>query len=302
MILFRRQQVVNDCKQFEQAQEFINQKKYFLAVKLLTDCYTRQRNFRTNYLLFQALTKNKQYQAAWSLAQDYLPTYISDDDLLQELFVAMGHAGQYIAMHKLYRQLKPYMTPQEIELFLVIINDWENKADRQFIRKIILETAGIELLTPISQRSLLKKIYCLPLKYFLRISQEVLPAAKVHPLIKNDLLDTLRQLKVKQSMEFLFIDGQYYRICPQQLADYRHSQIKQQLFQLLSDQTDQQLISVQQAEISLKLQLLYPFAEQLVKANQYWLKALLTGKTVGLTEKEGKLIVNLTQLLKQWST
>ncbi|QYH53643.1 hypothetical protein [Liquorilactobacillus nagelii] len=152
----------NKQSQFEQAEKFLMQKKYFQASELLTKCYSQHQNFRTNYLLFKALTKSQQDHAAVDLAQDYLNSYIADNDLFLELLKAMGQDHQYIAMRILYQQLEPCMKDTEQTFFDETILQFEQQADPLWIRKIVFESAGMELAPPSEQRRLLKKsIACL---------------------------------------------------------------------------------------------------------------------------------------------
>jgi hypothetical protein len=291
----------NKQSQFEQAEKFLMQKKYFQASELLTKCYSQHQNFRTNYLLFKALTKSQQDHAAVDLAQDYLNSYIADNDLFLELLKAMGQDHQYIAMRILYQQLEPCMKDTEQTFFDETILQFEQQADPLWIRKIVFESAGMELVPPSEQRRLLKKIYSLPVKLLVNIAPNILASTTIHPLIKVDLLDTLRKLKINESFDFVFINGEHYQVSPAKLPNEQSSEVKKRLFALLPDHTDQALLVAQQAEISLKLLLLYPFATTIIKVNHGWLDALVKGETAALSISEKEIAVKLTELLDQWA-
>ena len=287
-------------KALAKAQKLMSEQNFSAAAAILTACYQAKKNFKTNYLLFCCLLNLKRYQAAVETATDFLADYIENDDYLINLFSAMGQAAMFIKMRELYLYLNDYMNAAEKKFFKEQIIQAERKADRKFCHQIQKKIASMAFFPAAQQKKLIQELYKLPLAEFFSSAQELLLQPVVHPLIKNDILDNMRRLKLQKQIQLFFLDGQVYSLIPQKLHDFQSSAIKIKFDNFFANAADQVLSQAQANEVSLKLQLLYPFENQIIDQVTDWLPVLLGKKTDLLNAKQLKWHAILERWLQQW--
>lgn len=287
-------------KALARAQQLISDQNFSAAAAILTACYQVKKNFKTNYLLFCCLLKLKKYQAAVETATDFLTAYIENDDYLINLFSAMSQAAMFIKMRELYLYLNDYMDAAEKSFFKEQIIHAEKGVDQQFCRQIQKKIASTAFLPAAQQRKLVHELYQLPLAEFSSSAQDLLLQPVVHPLIKNDILDNMRRLKLQKQIQIFFLDGQVYSLIPQKLHDFQSSAIKIKFDNFFANASDQALSQAQANEVFLKLQLLYPFENQIIDQVTDWLPVLLGEKAELVNAKQLKWQEILERWLQQW--
>jgi hypothetical protein len=287
-------------KALVKAQKLMDKQEFSAAAVILTTCYQLRKNFKTNYLLFWCLLKLKNYQAAVETATDFLASYIENDDYLMNLFSAMGQAAMFIKMRELYLYLNDYMDAAEKKFFKAQIIQTEKKVDQQFCRQIQRKVASMAFSPTAQQKKLVQELYKLPLTEFCSLARDLLLQPAVHPLIKNDILDNLRRLKIQKQIQIFFLDGKVYALIPQKLHDFQSSKIKIKFEKFFANASDQVLGTAQANEVFLKLQLLYPFENKIVDQVASWLPVLIGAKAELLNAKQLKWHQLLERWLQQW--
>ncbi|WP_281166149.1 hypothetical protein [Liquorilactobacillus sicerae] len=295
--LVSKDQITFDLRE---AEILSTQGKFQLANGLLKNCYQQKKSFRINYLLFSNFLALKDYSLAVATAEEYLTAYIADDDYLEQLFWAMGKAALFLKMRKLFIYFKQYMNQDEKNKFRRMIDQAENQADQQFISLCQSESKKISFCPVPAQRRLAEKMLHLPLVDFLALSKEVIAMRTVHPLLKSELLDNLRALKIQTKYGLSFLNGENITVIPSNLHDFKSSKLRKKFAVYFSHFSDQQLAALQKREVFLKLQLLYPFEDRMAKFNRTWLAILLGEKDELVGKEQRDLCLLLETYLSEW--
>lgn len=296
--LVLKDQITFDLRQ---AEILSAQGEFYQANKLLKKCYRQKKNFRINYLLFSNFLALKDYSMAVATAEEYLTAYVADNDYLKQLFLAMGKAALFLKMRKLFIYFEQYMNQSEKSVFRRMIDQAEKQANQQFTSLCQSQSKKISFWPVPAQRQLVEKILHLPLADFLVLSKRIMAMRTVHPLVKSELLDNLRALKIQTKYNLSFLNGKNIMVIPSELHDFKNSKLRKQFAVYFSHFSDQQLANLQKKEVFLKLQLLYPFEDRIVKFDHNWL-AIFLGKKDELAEKDQKdWCLLLETYLSEWN-
>lgn len=277
---------------FQQAQDYITNKQYQRAQFCLEQLYLQKKNFRNNYYLVCNLNKLAQHQQAYQIAQEYLPQYLEDDELLL-FYLNLGFkAKQIIALEQLMLAIRDILN-DKINLFWqeqLAKYQLDNQIDLARIKK---DFKYLGSLRPFEQRGVLMQAYQLTGEDFVEISRMLLLDSDVHQLIKVQILEDLAKLGVTEIN---------YRNIWQETITVNLHELKS------VEQTDQYLYyqtkffddSMRLQEIYLKLTLLYP---DFSKIDDYstWQHVLLNDQQVAqLSNSLQKVAQALEEQLTAW--
>lgn len=278
-------------------------KEFGRAAAALESCYAFKTNFRTNYLLFLAMCGQKKFAAAFTLAQEYLREYISDNERFEKLLFAGAQAQKFIEIRKICTAVAPYMSATENKHFFTLLARQEAEFVKQqpvLYHKLKKEVVYCGSFDIFNQRTVWRKSHALPLADYLITVGFLLKDPNVHQLIKVNVLDDLRTLKVADEYELSFLDHKLYKIQPNKLHLFASSKLYQAFETSLLECNQDGLGQKRWEEVRLKLSLLYPFETQLVSFSKSWQRILLYEKE-HLTAAEKLWANRLESSLTAWN-
>lgn len=133
-------------------------------------------------------------------------------------------------------------------------------------------------LNPRQQEERLHDAFHLPLTTFLQGTQFVLRDPFVNPLVRADIIDILRKLRVKQEVTYAWLDGHEYQTRPSHLQSVEENQNLQKVKAIVKQQlANDDPIYYQMTDQQLKLQalLLYPRIDQVITEPKEWADCLI---------------------------
>ncbi|WP_057896583.1 hypothetical protein [Liquorilactobacillus oeni] len=277
--------------------------KFQQASMSFTTCYSIKANFRTNYLLFLALTGQGQFSDAFLLAQKYLRDYVTDNERFEQLLSTGAQAKKFVEIRKLYLAVSAYMSDKEKRYFLELINQLE----REFVsskpkiykslKKKVIYCGACDLF---EQRSVLNMAKSLPFADYLEAAVFLLKDPNVHQLIKVNVLDDLRLLKISDNYDFYFLDHNFYQVSPSTLHAFAASKLYNRFENSFLQKGEDGLGKERWAELRLKLSLLYPFEIDLVSFSSRWQHILLYEKEF-LSVSDQKWADRLESSIAAWN-
>ncbi|KRM96492.1 hypothetical protein FC19_GL000786 [Liquorilactobacillus aquaticus DSM 21051] len=263
---------------FKRGVTALNNNAYDEACKMLTECYLIKKSFRCNFLLAAALAKNGDYKEAGELAEEYLSEYIKNNDYFRKYIITNAKAGRFVHLKKVLISIDAYLSKEERENFRKLIDEEEreyltvNANTINSLRKQIMHCGQNEAL---EQREIFKKVYFLPSKIFFQVAEYLLNDPDIHSLIKANIIDDFRLLKVTKQVSFYFLDQEKHKLVPEKLHSLETTTIYNYLKTKLLEDKNQFLTSEGWHEVRLKLILLYPYEQRIVQPTELWLHALL---------------------------
>lgn len=286
---------------FSEGMNCLEKKNYRKAQDLFSECYLEKKNFRTNYFLFEACYRQKDFKEACRLAQEYLVEYIKDNEKLKSLLVATVKSKNGIGAHKLYLNIKNYMTVNEKKFFLDIIVNEENKISKLDSENLAKKLKYCGLQETYLQKKILQESYGLPLKIFKQVARKILSDENVHQFIRISILDDLRELEDEQEINYLSIDNQITKLIPAKLHEFEQTSVYAALkHEILSRQNDDGNLLIWN-EVKLKLRLLYPFEELIISDVRNWRKIFLLDNFEGTLPKDQVLAKSLEDIMVSWN-
>ncbi|MFT8424019.1 MAG: hypothetical protein ABF682_07750 [Liquorilactobacillus sp.] len=286
---------------FSKGVEFLENKNYKKAQKLLAECYLEKKNFRTNFFLFQACYGQGDFKEARRLGKEYLTEYLSDNKKLDLLILAGMMAEDVIGTYKLYSHFRKYMNTTEKKHFFELIKDEESKIDVKRTLELKKSLLYCGSFPRMRQRRVLQDSYSLPLADFREVAPKILCDKNVHQFIKVSILDDLRQVEDSREAPYLFVDDKLYQIKPSELHVFEETKLFSALkYQIISEQNDNNDL-LRWNEIKLKLSLLYPFEEKFIGNFRKVKELLMLENMQNYSDADQNLARKLEKLLVEWS-
>ncbi|MCH3922554.1 hypothetical protein [Limosilactobacillus sp.] len=132
--------------------------------------------------------------------------------------------------------------------------------------------------TILEQRERLNEAYELPLNEFLLGSRFVLRDPFVQPLIKSDIIETLRCIHLDAQLTYLWLDNQEYQVNPAQLVGSDElpavKKVRQLIFDRLANQ-DAMRYQLANQQFDLQLMFLMPRVKEVIDDPASWAEELL---------------------------
>lgn len=277
---------------------------YEKASALLTECYSEKKTFRVNYLLVTAFAKQGEYVAAGELAEEYLSEYIKNNDYFEKYILINARAGRFVHLKKLMSSIDSYLNKEERVSFTSMLAEEEvsfaaeHRDNVDKMRKKIMHCGQAG---PLEQRKLFKQAYLLPSSVFLQVGKYLLSDPDVHSLIKSNIIDDFRTLKIAEKISFYFCDQKTYTLVPKKLHSLEQTNTYSYFQTKLMDDKNQILQNQRWREVRLKLILLYPFEQEIVLPSEKWLHAFLLDESLaGYPKKIKKWAKILENELSSW--
>ncbi len=270
-------------KQFD-AEKALRDENYSLAVELFSSLYSEQKSARENFFLVKALAGTGQFEAALEIAQEYMNSYLAEDQRLVFYIYIAVNAKQTLKVYQLLESLKPYMTEEESQLFYGKLDLEVKRFYEQNNRSVTKQKKQLQYLglaSPLEQRKIAKEANALTYQDFIDSVKPALIDENVHPLVRASFLNDLRLLNVSEKVAYLPFLRDKLILCPKELQGIQETKLfKSYAAQLLGNTTRPSNISQQiLGEITLKLMLLYPDFTEIKRDQDLWMHVLLNEKS-----------------------
>lgn len=270
-------------KQFD-AEKALRDENYSLAVELFSSLYSEQKSARENFFLAKALAGTGQFEAALEIAQEYMNSYLAEDQRLVFYIYIAVNAKQALKVYQLLESLKPYMTEEESQLFYGKLDLEVKRFYEQNNRSVTKQKKQLQYLglaSPLEQRKIAKEANALTYQDFIDSVKPALIDENVHPLVRASFLNDLRLLNVSEKVAYLPFLRDKLILCPKELQGIQETKLfKNYAAQLLGNTTRPSNISQQiLGEITLKLMLLYPDFTEIKRDQDLWMHVLLNEKS-----------------------
>lgn len=270
-----------DRKEFQSvAETALYEKNYQLAVEIFSKLYSEKRSARENYLFAQALVGVGDYSKALTIIQEYMNSYLAENERLVFYIHVAVFAGESLKVSQLLKSLKEFLTEQESQLFYATLsseNELFNKQEGNKLLKLKKQLQYLGALDPLEQRKIAKKAVALSCQDFVLAVKGALEDDNVHPLVRASLLNDLRLLDVQEEFAYhSFLNGRI-AVTPGRLEGLQQTEVfKSYAAQVLGDPSRPSELSQQiLGEITLKLMLLYPVFTDVEQDEELWYYILL---------------------------
>ncbi|HIZ96902.1 MAG TPA: hypothetical protein H9803_09425 [Candidatus Ligilactobacillus excrementavium] len=292
-------------KQFD-AEKALRDENYSLAVELFSSLYSEQKSARENFFLVKALAGTGQFEAALEIAQEYMNSYLAEDQRLVFYIYIAVNAKQALKVYQLLESLKPYMTEKESQLFYGKLDLEVKRFYEQNNRSVTKQKKQLQylgLVSPLEQRKIAKEANALTYQDFIDSVKPALIDENVHPLVRASFLNDLRLLNVSEKVAYLPFLRDKLILCPEELQGIQETKLfKNYAAQLLGNITRPVNISQQiLGEITLKLMLLYPDFTEIKRDQDLWMHVLLNEKS--FLDSDGpyaKIADDLEKSIAKW--
>lgn len=289
-----------------QAETALHEKNYQLAVDLFSKLYLTKKSARGNFFLVQALAGLKDYSVALEFAQEYINSYLAEDERLVFYIHVTVFAGKSLKVYQLLESLKPYLTASESQLFYSTLSfefelfEQQGIVDIAQLKKQLHYLGALE---PLKQRTVAKKAAALSYQDFVVVVKDVLVDKNVHPIVRTSFLNDLRLLNVREEFDFQsFLNGKM-RLIPQQLKGLEQTEAFQSYAALILGDTSRPTNLSQQIldEITLKLMILYPNFLEVEQKQDLWYHVLLNEQQfLKATESYAQIATKLEKSIAEW--
>lgn len=264
-------------KRYRQAEQLIKQEKWGPAGDILDALVEETADPAATRQLVRVLYKDHQYVQALSNVLDE-PTLFYQDESSASLAVKILVQNQRFMLARLFVA----NAPKEWQTDLVkMIQTGEQAAQTKYHQTIQQRLKTFYHLgdgSLMEQRQRLEEAYALPLESFILGTRFVLRDPFVHYLIKADIIESLRKLKVDTQLDYLWIDNQEYQVNPAKLPAQNDVSAVKAVRQIIKDQLgNQDAINFQMANQQFELQLmfLFPRATNVITDPTEWADFLL---------------------------
>ena len=265
-------------KRYRQAEKLIKQKKWGPAGDILDALVEETADPAATRQLVRVLYEDHQYVQALSNVLDE-STLFYQDESSASLAVKTLVQNQRFMLARLFVANGPKKWQADL---VKMIQTGEQNAQAKYHQTIQQRLKTFYHLgdgSLMEQRQRLEEAYALPLESFILGTRFVLRDPFVHYLIKADIIESLRKLKVDTQLDYLWIDNQEYQVNPAELPAQDDVPAVKTVRQIIKDQLgDQDAINFQMAnqQFDLQLMFLFPRAANVITDPMEWTDILLT--------------------------
>ncbi len=267
------------------AEKALAEKNYVLATEIFTKLYQERSSARANFFLVRSLAGQGEFKEAFEIAEEYLKSYLCEDDRFIFYIHVAVFAKNGIGIEKILARLTPYMTEYESRLF----NTTLAKEVAEFssihpsnLKKAFKDIRYLGSLSPIKQRGAVQEAQQFSRSDFVKVAGIVMLDPNVHPLIRASFLNDLRLIKVQEKMGYLTFMHKRAALIPANLPDLEQMDFFKNYKNKLLDDADRPPDVSEQIlrELTLKLMLLYPSYSEIKQNNALWYHILLDRRWV----------------------
>ncbi len=274
-------------------QEALDQENFSLAAENFEKAYQFKQDFSLNFILVTALMELGQYQKARQLAEEQLDEYYKVSDLLIVYITLLIYTQDFIKAHEIVNDQIDHMLEPQVQRW-VLMKEQIERAEAHYvttakkkINEILAKAGHLKDFLLKDQLIYAGEIHLLPTEEFVLISKKIIKSCNMHSLIKASVLEELAKLKVKEAVDYCWIDQQVYQVFPMELENITEPASYQQLADFIEKKTmddDPILYQALMTEIRLHFALLYPFADREVKDPKLWALSYLLDYSENFTD------------------
>ncbi|GBG95573.1 hypothetical protein LFYK43_20320 [Ligilactobacillus salitolerans] len=263
----------------QKAEEALTEHNYVVAFDILSKLYLQKKTARNNYLLVQALAGQGKYGEAFTVGQEFLTSYLTENARFSDLIHVAVCARKGMWVEKILVQIKAYLKPEESRLFYGrLAGEMENfyRTKQQEISALKRRFDYLAAVSPIEQRAIVKEAEQLQKGDFVEGACLAVKDPNVHPLVRSSLLNDLRCLDWADEIMYQPFIGKQISLVPGDLQALEETRLFKEYTVQIEDNTrspqeSQQLLN----ELTLKLMLLYPQFEVIYQQPEVWYHILL---------------------------
>ena len=293
--------------QYQKAHQLLNDHRWLAAAAILEELINVAPNDTVMEKLVFALYQAKQYARAFAYFIEQ-PTVFIDNQRNVELAVHLLLHNQSYIVARLFIGELPLAWQDELN---DLVATSEEQARDKYQTTIQTRLRSFYHLGDCSlgeQQERVSEAQQLPLKEYLTGAQFLLRDPFTHQLIKASLIDTLRQLGVRQKVVVRWLNGHEYIVVPATVPALDVMPVAQALHAELANRLGNRNPSELQLasqELQMELMILYPLVNEKITDVKAWV-AYLIGKIRGekvpvdpaiarLQDELGKIIDDLSQ-------
>ncbi|MFD1319357.1 hypothetical protein [Loigolactobacillus zhaoyuanensis] len=290
-------------------QEASAKKQWATAISHLQAAYELEQTFTVNVLLVTALVADEQYQQAAGLAQEKAADYLASAKDCALYLETLMQTHNFIGIRKIC-QLQPASLPvtawqQQLEQVKAAEILYRQQAQQQIteLQKALYQLSAVPIY---EQLNLAKRAQYLPQKEFVNASQRLLTDLYVHPLLRANFLDELRQLGMTTPVDYLWLDETVQAVIPIKLAAITEVASIKAMQQQFSSQsvTDPMISQSISGELALHAAYLYPYADRVITQPKLWAAvylAIYSDNSVGLSSFAAADVANIKHWQQQFN-
>jgi len=288
------------------AEKAMQEQHWSEAACLWETVYQAQQTSEVNYQLVQSLVADEKYAAASTYASEFERDYLQTDEAATLYLTALLNNQQFIQARILV-----HARPGSWQgTALATTQAAEEKAERTLQSTLTLTMRQFYHLSDqpvINHASLLQAATHLTYSKYLTAVKFLLVDPFLHPLTRVEVLYTLREIGVTDTVKMQWIDEQPLTVTPAALPMIGQDSASLAVQGILQERLGQQdvtLFASLQELLALQLMYLYPRTEMVVTDPQRWVNILIEMQTGTLSEKPSPAdvkIIALQQKLQQFT-
>ncbi|WP_047999971.1 hypothetical protein [Lactiplantibacillus herbarum] len=288
------------------AEKAMQEQHWSQAASLWETVYQAQQTPEINYQLVQSLVADEKYAAASTYASEFETYYLQTDEAATLYLTALLNNQQFIQA----RILVHARPGSWQKMALVAIQAAEEKAERTLQSTLTTTMRQFYHLSDqpvVNHASLLQAATHLTYSKYLTAAKFLLVDPFLHPLTRVEVLYTLREIGVTDTVKVQWIDELPLTVTPADLPMIGQDSASLAVQDILQDRLGQQdvtLFASLQELLALQLMYLYPQTETVVSDPQRWVDILIAMQTGTLSENPSQTdakIIALQQKLQQFT-
>lgn len=281
----------NNTTAYQKALELMGDQRWSEASALLEDLVAQKPEPEYVRSLVSSLSHDHQYMRAMDyLASDPTTFYHSLD--WSKLAVTVFLASRYFISARLFVSGGPEKWRKKLTMTIATAEQVAEKEYTETIRQGLRRFYHLGDATVQNQQMRLREAYQLPLVTFLTGVKFVLRDPFVHSLVRANIIEVLRELKISESLTYYWLDKQEYQVIPAELPELENilavKKVEQRLQERLANDNPS-LYKAALQQLNLQLLFLMPRISKVITQPIQWadyLIATLNGQTLAGVPEE----------------
>lgn len=258
-------------------QAAFDEHSYGPALDALDEAYDLNQTPAINQLLMRVLFADGQYKTAQLFADESIDSYLATAETAQLYVTVTLHNQQFLAAHEFIMWL-PETQRADLMAKVVTAEMTTRQTQQATITTIARHFYHLSDGDAISQRERLIAADKLPLDEYLVGTRFVLLDPFLTPISRVSVLDRLRRLRVAQSVDMVWLDGDTLTVVPAQLESIENMARYQDILTELQsyEQTvGPAMIHSLVEQVRLMLMIAYPVLEKVAIEPKSWVAGLI---------------------------